>query len=453
MGNKGMSHFFCFLTAFVFSNGLLGVQISVSNTTDIVNGDTSSVSALKLSDGGDGISYREAIWATNNTPGTHVIDVNVAGTVTLLSDLADITADVITINGNGLILDGNGQQYVFGGAKCRICTLNDLTFTNGGVGESFDYVGPDDGNTPGELFVMNRCTFSFNNTGTSQVFECDDPKCILNQCQFLNNQGDYVFSMCESGTTCELNECVFANNIVARDIYEHVGGDSYIRKSLFFNNTATESILLHDGTTNVDLDELVALENCTFSGNTLGAGGALFTFDPSMNSMFRIEVNNCTITETTMNGGDLMVVPSDQILSIRNSIISSSGDPNMYFDVSGNVISTNNIFEGYTGSIPYKSNSDPMLDALADNGGETMTHALLVGSPAIDMGAPFYCLPTDQRCFYRNGTCDIGAFEFDGLVSNPVPTLSQWGIIILSLLLMIVSAIALIPRTIVTRSS
>jgi hypothetical protein len=65
---------------------------------------------------------------------------------------------------------------------------------------------------------------------------------------------------------------------------------------------------------------------------------------------------------------------------------------------------------------------DPLLGPLQDNGGDTLTHALLRGSPAIDAGDNAFCtLPTDQRGepFARkvdgdaNGSviCDIGAFE------------------------------------------
>src|SRR5207248_3246106 len=67
-------------------------------------------------------------------------------------------------------------------------------------------------------------------------------------------------------------------------------------------------------------------------------------------------------------------------------------------------------------------NTDPLLGPLQDNGGPTFTHALLVGSPAIDAGDPNFDpnsftppLTTDQRGsgFARvaNGRIDIGAFE------------------------------------------
>src|SRR5439155_9561689 len=42
-------------------------------------------------------------------------------------------------------------------------------------------------------------------------------------------------------------------------------------------------------------------------------------------------------------------------------------------------------------------NTDPMLGPLQDNGGPTFTHALLVGSPAIDTGKDLSGTGQDQR--------------------------------------------------------
>ena len=53
---------------------------------------------------------------------------------------------------------------------------------------------------------------------------------------------------------------------------------------------------------------------------------------------------------------------------------------------------------------------------LADNGGPTLTHALLTGSPAIDAGSNPANLATDQRggtlrSRVSGAAADIGAFE------------------------------------------
>jgi hypothetical protein len=55
---------------------------------------------------------------------------------------------------------------------------------------------------------------------------------------------------------------------------------------------------------------------------------------------------------------------------------------------------------------------DPMLEALADNGGPTPTHALGVGSPArAAVTGALLCRREDQRGVARAAPCDVGAYE------------------------------------------
>jgi cysteine-rich repeat protein len=56
---------------------------------------------------------------------------------------------------------------------------------------------------------------------------------------------------------------------------------------------------------------------------------------------------------------------------------------------------------------------DPLLGVLTDNGGPTVTHAPLDGSPAIDGACASSCPEIDQRGAWRwqGKTCDIGAVE------------------------------------------
>ena len=58
--------------------------------------------------------------------------------------------------------------------------------------------------------------------------------------------------------------------------------------------------------------------------------------------------------------------------------------------------------------------SNPQIGSLEDNGGPTATHALLLGSPAIDGGDGSRCTQADQRGVVRpqRANCDIGAYEF-----------------------------------------
>jgi hypothetical protein len=59
------------------------------------------------------------------------------------------------------------------------------------------------------------------------------------------------------------------------------------------------------------------------------------------------------------------------------------------------------------------SNTDLLLGPLTANGGRTPTHALLVGSPALDTAQQSHCPATDQRLVPRpqGPGCDIGAYE------------------------------------------
>ena len=97
--------------------------VTVGNALDVVNApDLSSISALVANDGGDGISLREAISASNNTSGADTITFEAsltsggAATINVGSQLPTIS-DALTIAGPGanlLTLDaGNGTDNQF----------------------------------------------------------------------------------------------------------------------------------------------------------------------------------------------------------------------------------------------------------------------------------------------------------------------------------------------------
>ncbi|MGA3015699.1 MAG: hypothetical protein ABSF62_01175 [Bryobacteraceae bacterium] len=93
-----------------------GTVITVANATVAVNGDTSSVAALVANPGSDGISLQEAVMATNNDPGTWVIQFAPAlkgSTISVDSApggiLAGLSGGNVTINGD---IDGDGQPDI-----------------------------------------------------------------------------------------------------------------------------------------------------------------------------------------------------------------------------------------------------------------------------------------------------------------------------------------------------
>ena len=72
-------------------------------------------------------------------------------------------------------------------------------------------------------------------------------------------------------------------------------------------------------------------------------------------------------------------------------------------------------------------NINPQLGPLQNNGGPTLTHALLPNSPAINTGNPTFAPPpaTDQRGVgfprVQQARIDIGAFESTFAAPDPLP--------------------------------
>jgi hypothetical protein len=159
--------------------------------------------------------------------------------------------------------------------------------------------------------------------------------------------------------------------------------------------------------------------NSTLSGNSTNLnGGAVYT---SHRGAFVLA--NTTITDNSAPNGSAIVNNSnlsEYDFVTYGSIIASNHSPGgtatteivSIHPISGE----NNLIASANVALPLGTlSSDPLLGPLADNGGPTMTHALLPGSPAIDTGNNFAGVTTDQRGngFARElgAAPDIGAYE------------------------------------------
>jgi CSLREA domain-containing protein len=161
------------------------------------------------------------------------------------------------------------------------------------------------------------------------------------------------------------------------------------------------------------------VESSTISGNSAYQdGGGIY------NVFGALSVESSTISEnSSMWGGGIRTGSGDTWL--KNTIVANNPSGGNCFG--GGVVSEGHNLDSdntcgltATGDLP---NTDPRLGPLQDNGGPTLTHALLFGSPAIDSGDNSACGASDQRGFTRpmdgdgdgTATCDIGAFEHLGL--------------------------------------
>lgn len=156
------------------------------------------------------------------------------------------------------------------------------------------------------------------------------------------------------------------------------------------------------------------LSGCRHGGGGLYNNGDVFTF------------TNVTLADNSVGGtaptsAGNFYVDNGPASVFKNSIVSGGVSPsgaancdktgaNLAISSGGNVESADTC--GFSAASD-KPNTDPLLAALANNGGPTDTRALQAGSPAID--AAVDCpSATDQRGFARpvGAACDSGAFEF-----------------------------------------
>jgi hypothetical protein len=171
------------------------------------------------------------------------------------------------------------------------------------------------------------------------------------------------------------------------------------------------------------------MTNCTVSGNsaTDGDGGGVANIGSG-----RLTMTNCTVSgnAASSRGGGVIHIPVGPaseipgLVTLTNTIVANSVGGDVYDTSAGSPLAgSHNLIEDGSGGLPGTITGDPLLGPLADNGGPTLTHALLPGSPAIDAGingrVPV-AFPADQRGapFARMGgtAVDIGASE----VQSPV---------------------------------
>jgi hypothetical protein len=216
---------------------------------------------------------------------------------------------------------------------------------------------------------------------------------------------------------------------------------SGVVSDLFATLTVSNSTLSGNTGVGIFTDGTLTVSNSTLSGNT--GGGILSGGDKP------ITLTNVTLTanRSSVGGGGLAVFTALKV-SLHNTLIAGNFhgatgtipddvfgqlDPGGDNNLIGDGTNMSGLVNGVNGNQVGTADNpiDPRLGPLADNGGPTLTHALLPGSPAIDAGNNAYATDFDQRGpgFPRivNGTIDIGAFEFQGAGAGPSTSRSSRG--------------------------
>ncbi|MEL7498301.1 MAG: Ig-like domain-containing protein [Planctomycetota bacterium] len=363
------------------AEGWLGklAVVNVDTNLDVLDGDTSSVANLLANKGSDGfISIREAVIAVNNGAGGDTINLLAdTYTLTLTAGIDDDQGDldirkdvsIVGVSPTQTVVDGNNLHRVFqihNDAAINV-SLSNIKIQNGST--SFA------GETEGAGILIEG-------TGIQPVVNLDNIWLTGNHTNGSVSYGGAILNR----------------------------GDLTITNSLLEGNSAE-----YGGGVANDLVGTLSKTNVTVSGNnaTSGLGGGIFNQGTAT-------LQNVTVTDNTASGAGGGIHNDDAnsaTTNINNTLVANNAaatnadvDGAFVSSVGDNLIESPGTATGLHGSDI--TGVDPNLGDLNANGGDTKTHALLLGSAAIDAGSTTGAPAVDQRGISRSAPIDIGAFEY-----------------------------------------
>ncbi len=337
----------------------------------------------------------------------------------------------VTINGNGSIIerDASAPDFrFFLNTHTGDLTLNNLTLRGGRAtltGSPFYWNGNEGGAILNfGIVTLNDSLITLNYASLAGGGIASlTGKLVLNRTSMSENQSDM-----EGGGILSYTELIIADSTIASNTTGTTSGvarggglalqtNSNIRMT---NTTISDNRALGDASLNGDGGGIYALgsytvtieisSNSTISGNFAGRGGGIYMTTGSPLILRNITISNNIASD---EGGGIFT-QFDRISRFENTLIADNQptncNPGYIFLSLGNNLDSDgscNLDE-----VTDLSDEDPLLGPLTDNGGPTFTHALMPGSPAIDRANQSICPSTDQRGQLRDGSCDIGAYEF-----------------------------------------
>jgi CSLREA domain-containing protein len=252
--------------------------------------------------------------------------------------------------------------------------------------------------------IRNGFFAAANNTGTANM--TIENSTISNN-QAINGGGIGSGTAQKSGSITVLLNKSTANNNIAAGNGDTVGNGGGV----------------------VNLNGLMTLVNSTVSGNAAnGTGSASSGVGGGIGNSGLDVATTLWLTNTTVASNSAV---SNNGVSLANLNLGAATTANFKNSIFlGNCLNGlgtltsrgHNLENGNTCNLNATGdiqNSNPLLGPLQNNGGDTQTHALLVGSPADDTAHSATCAASpvngvDQRDAIRGATaCDIGAYEAD----------------------------------------
>ena len=310
-------------------------------------------------------------------------------------------SDVLTIHGDTIFSVGTGISV----------TVSDLTLEGSSNGDSMivnshgsvtlnrvvlrDSSGGDEGaaidSASGTLNVTD-CSFINNSAQLGGAIHSQNDHVILDSCTFDDNVATASGGSFGLGGAVELrlvnyaliHRCTFVNNQAG-----HLGGAIYVEGTGTSNQTEAAGVF--------------TLDDTTITNNTAMWGGGMY---------FSSFQGSATIANTIL-AGDHGTSASPEFENATQNIILTATHNLIGSDDFGPAPLTPLFVDGVNGNIVGSAANpiDPMLEALADNGGYTQTMMPLPGSPAINAGDGSWGETTDQRGVAAGMPYDIGSVD------------------------------------------
>jgi predicted outer membrane repeat protein len=451
-----------------------GLNVVVNTLGDAADTNVGDGQCDTDANAGNECTLRAAIQETNFAMGSDSIDFALApgSTITLNTALPDISGN-LTITGPGAnqltvmrsTAGGTANFRIFTIPQFATASISGLTISNGRLSTNQAGGGVSNRGT----LTMSDCNVYGNNlnpvnfdAGGGGIFNAGSM--TLNNCNIGgigpgqgNGTDDEGGGISEFGTMVMRGGSIVGNIGAGISVTNSLGGTTLIGVKISNNS-------VFGGAGGVQVNGAITLIDCLISNNSAVVGGGGINSEGA-----DVLVVNTTISgnSSTQEGGGIRqannghmrlvnVTITDNHSDFNNNGAESGGGIANQFgtinltniivadnfrgsgsstadDISGIIDSTssfNLIGDGGAGGLTNGVNNnqvgvaDPKLGPLTDNGGLTMTHALLTGSLAIDAASNAEAIgagiTTDQRGFARFidgpdantiATVDVGAYE------------------------------------------
>jgi CSLREA domain-containing protein len=435
---------------------LLGAMSAQAATITVTNNnDASTADACTLRDAIQAANTDTAVNSCAAGSGTDsiVFDNSLtasATTITLGGSALSITSDMSINGANNITINAAGASRVMdvNGGKL---TLSGMTLKGG-----YTALGGGLYAHNGASVSLSNCTISGNTAaqGGGGLVAYTGTSVSLSNSTVSGNSADGGGGLVAFDAVLDLTNSTVSGNVATGSggpiggggVIAYYGATVNLTNSTVSGNSTNSngggifvSNGINDPSVTTPTSATVVLTNSTVSGNSAanrGGGITVFRSDASLTNS-TVSGNSAgtggggilayygttSLTNSTVSGnsggayGGIAAVSA--VLSLTNSIVANSagGAQDCFLPAGTSTITADahNIIQN-DGCSTSAQNVDPMLGALADNGGPTFTLLPQAGSPAIDAGDQAACtsnnITTDQRGYKRvDGKCDIGAVE------------------------------------------